>query len=338
MKAMVFENKFEVSVKEVENPLRSPEQALIRILACGICGGDIHFYEGEHPYSNYPRIAGHELVGVIEELPKNFPGLKVGDRVVATILYNCGRCYPCRHGRPNCCADLHTMGIHVPGAYGEFLAVPAENLVKVPDNLTLEEAVLTEPYTIGNHVVGRSGIPEGEAALVLGVGPIGLAIVDILKAKGHKVIVSDPSPYRRRKALAIGADIAVNPAEDDLLAAVLCETDNEGMGYVFEAAGAPKVMESTFSLVAASGTIIIAGLTKYSLTFPGTDFTRKELSVIGSRNAVRKDFEAVLNLLERGVLHPGELLTKTIKIDDAAEEFRKLYADQSKDIKAAIYF
>ena len=338
MRAMVFEKKLQAITRDVPMPVPNENQALVKVIACGICGGDLHFYDGTHPYSNYPRIAGHELVGVVEALPEGYTRLKIGDRVVTRILFSCGNCYPCRNGKPNCCANLQVLGIHVEGGYAEYTVVPADNLHKLPDAVSIDAAVLTEPYTIGYHIVTRSNIREQETALVLGAGTIGLTVIDVLKAKGIRVLVCDISEYRLEKAKALGADIAINPKKEPLLQRVLEETGGEGAGVVYEATGVPAVIESTFDLTAASGTIVIAGLTKEKVAFTGTDFTRKELTVLGSRNATEQDFDPVLEMMSAGQLHPDVLLTQKINIENAAKEIEALHTDASHQIKSAIYF
>jgi L-gulonate 5-dehydrogenase len=337
MKALVFENKFNAAVRDVPKPPIEKDQALLKILGCGVCGGDIHFYGGTHPYSHYPQINGHEAVGIVEELPKGCADFSIGDRVVPEILIPCGKCYPCRHEKPNCCSNLKVFGIHVSGGFAEYAAISVKNLHKVPDNLSLDEAILTEPYSIAHHVVARSGITSDETALVIGAGTIGLTVSDILKTRGVRVIAADISEFRLEKARAVGADITVNSAERDLMKEVMKHTDGEGAGFVFEATGVPKVMESTIDLVSAGGVVMIVGLTNEAVSFSGKKITGKELTIKGSRNAHR-DFGPVLELMSSGRLHQSTLLTRKISIGDSAIEIERLYRDASNEIKAAIFF
>lgn len=337
MKALVFEERLKAVVKEVEIPDPGPDWALVRVEVCGICGGDLHFLNGTHPFTHYPQINGHELVGVIERLPEGETGFAVGCRVVTEIIIPCGNCYPCRRGKPNCCTRLEVLGIHVPGGFGQYVAVPVKNLHKLPEGLTPDEAVLVEPYSIAHHVVGRSELRPDDTALVLGAGTIGLTILDVLKARGIRTIIADLSPYRLEKARCLGADFVVDSAKEDLEKAVMALTDGEGAGAVFEATGVVAVMEQTAGLVAAGGVIVIAGLTTQDVSFPGGALTRKEMTIKGSRNAAG-DFEPVLAMLAGGRLHPQELLTKKIPIDDAPEAILSLLRDSSADIKAAVYF
>jgi len=322
MKAIVFHASKNISVEDVPIPVIKQDEALIKVLQVGICGGDVHFYNGTHPYSNYPQIYGHELVGVIDKLPAGTEeGFKPGDLVVADILLPCGKCYPCRHGKPNCCANLKVIGAHTPGAFAEYAVYPIKNLHKVPDGLGIDSAVLTEPYSIGYHCVDRSGITAGETALVIGTGAIGLTIIDILKTRGVKVIASDLSEFRLGLAKEMGADLFIHSGKEDLLKKTRELTQGEGAGVVFEATGSSAVMSLTQDLVAAGGTIVIVGLTSNEVSFHGIYFTNREMTIHGSRNSVNA-FEPVLRLMKEGKLHEKKLLTRKFKIEDAVAGFR----------------
>ena len=295
------------------------------------------FYDGSHPYCNYPQIYGHEVAGVVETLPEGTEGLKKGDLVVTEILLACGKCYPCRHGKPNCCVDLKVIGAHTQGGFAEYAVFPAANLHKVPGNLTLDDAVLVEPYTIGYHCVERSEIQPEETALVVGVGAIGLTVVDILKAKGCRVIAADLSEFRRNKARTMGADETIDPGSEDLRGRVLELTQGEGAGVVFEATGVSKVMSMTEDLVAAGGTIVIVGLTNDKVCFTGINFTKREMTIKGSRNSVGA-FEPVLKLMSEGKLHQKELLTKKFPFDQAVEAFAYTVKNIATEGKVVLEF
>ncbi len=336
MKAIVFHAPKTISIEDVPIPEYKQDEALVKVMQVGICGGDVHFYNGSQPYANYPQIYGHEMVGTIEALPEGIEsGFKKGDLVVSEILSPCGTCYPCRHGKPNCCADLKVIGAHTQGAFAEYAVYPIRNLHKVPDNVGIDSAVLVEPYTIGYHCVQRSEIVDGETALVIGAGAIGLTIVDILKTKGVRVIVADLSDYRLNKALAMGADIVIDSGKEDLLGRVMELTDREGAGVVFEATGVSAVMSLTQDLVAAGGMITIVGLTTRDVSFHGLNFTKREMTIHGSRNSVGA-FEPVLKLMSEGRLHEKELLTKKIAFDDAVEGFRYVSENLASEGKVVI--
>jgi L-gulonate 5-dehydrogenase len=336
MKAIVFHAPKMISIEDVPIPEIKGNEALIKVVQVGICGGDIHFYDGSQPYANYPQIYGHEVVGRIEKLPEDAGcDFKIGDLVVAEILSPCGTCYPCRHGKPNCCANLKVIGAHTQGAFAEFAVYPINNLHKVPDNVSIDAAVLTEPYTIGYHCVERSEIVSGETALVIGAGAIGLTIVDILKTRGVHVVAADLSEYRLGKALGMGADVVINSSKEDLMARVMELTNGEGAGVVFEATGVSSIMSMTQDLVAAGGVIVIVGLTTKDVSFHGLNFTKREMTIHGSRNSVGA-FGPVLRLMSEGKLHEKELLTRKIAFDDAVEGFRYVADNLATEGKVVI--
>jgi L-gulonate 5-dehydrogenase len=336
MKAIVFHAPYNVSVEDVEKPSIRDGEALIEVIQVGICGGDIHFYDGSQPYANYPQIYGHEVVGRVVELPVNYTGeFHVGDIIVPEILLPCGKCYPCRHGKFNCCVNLKVIGAHTPGAFAEYAVYPIANLHKIPDSLSFDSSVVIEPYSIGYHCIERSNIPAGETALVIGAGAIGLTIIDILKTRKVKVISADLSDFRLGMAQKMGADFIINSASENLLERLLELTNGEGAGFVFEATGVPYVMSLTENLVAAGGTIVIVGLTTDKVEFTGLNFTKREMNVLGSRNSTNA-FEPIINLMVDKKLHPKVLLTKKFPIDNAVECFNYTYVNFAKEGKVVI--
>ena len=227
------------------------------------------------------------------------------------------------------------IGAHSQGAFAEYAVYPIRNLHKVPDNLDIDSAVLTEPYTVGYHCVQRSEIVEGETALVIGAGAIGLTIIDILKSKGIHVIAADLSEFRLNKAKAMGADEVIDSGKEDLLSRTMELTQGEGAGVVFEATGVNSIMSQTQDLVAAGGMIVIVGLTTGEVSFHGLNFTKREMTIHGSRNSVGA-FEPVLKLMSEGKLHEKELLTKKIAFDDAVEGFRYVAGHMASEGKVVI--
>ncbi len=318
MKAVVTQAPFTVLYQDVPEPDIPEGFALIRVIETGICGGDIHVYTGNHPYGQYPSIQGHEFVGIVEQVPENARGIASGDRVVGEILLPCGKCYPCRHKKPNCCAELKLVGLHTPGSFAQRVAVPVQNLHAVPEGMPDDVAVLVEPYAIGHHAIARSGITADETALVIGCGTIGLTIIDLLSAMGVRVLAADLSSFRQRKAEEMGADVVIDSAQEDLHKRVMELTMGEGAGVVYEATGSSRIMGQTESLVAAGGTITIVGLTNDSVSFSGLNFTKREMSIHGSRNSCG-DFAPVIEDLASGKLHPQSLLTRKFRLADAAE-------------------
>jgi 2-desacetyl-2-hydroxyethyl bacteriochlorophyllide A dehydrogenase len=299
MKAAIMKAPYEMEIGSWETPKPGPGEALVSVAATGICAGDMYFYLGKNPYAVYPQICGHEIAGTVAEVGPGETGFQPGDRVVVEPFIGCGECYPCRIGKPNCCMKLTILGIHEPGGFAEYLTAPVRNLHRIPDGLTSAFASFAEPVAIGVQSCRRGEVSERDAVLILGCGPIGLAILEVAKARGARIFATDAIPARLETAKEFGAETL--PAGADLLPAVLERTGGEGMPVVMEATGDVKAMESTVDLVAAGGRIVIVGLVKQGLgvTLPGLDFTRKEMTIVGSR-ASTNCFPESLELLANG--------------------------------------
>jgi L-gulonate 5-dehydrogenase len=301
MRAAIMDSPRAMRIGDWDTPKPGPNEVKVTVGATGICAGDMYFYLGNNPYAVYPQVCGHEIAGVVAETGPGVEGLEPGTPVVVEPFIGCGTCYPCRIGKPNCCANLKIIGMHQPGGFAEHLIAPAENIYRIPEGLTLSEASFAEPVAIGVQATRQGQVQSGEYVLILGCGPIGLALIEVSKAKGARPVAVDVLPSRLETAEQLGAQTL--RAGDDLLEKVMEQTNGEGAPVVIEATGNVKAMEQTVDLVAAGGRIVIVGLVKQGLgvTFPGLDFTRKEMTVVGSR-ASANCFPESLNLLASGAI------------------------------------
>ena len=196
MKALVCIQPGEFAYKEIETPMAGPGQAIIRIRRIGICGTDLHAFEGTQPYFDYPRILGHELAGDLVDVDKA-PGFVVGEAVTVIPYFNCGICIACRNGKPNCCTTLKVCGVHIDGGMVDYLVVPSTALVH-GGGLGYDQLALIEPLAIGAHAVRRAEIQPGEFVLVVGAGPIGLGTMEAARIAGGEVIAMDINEERLR--------------------------------------------------------------------------------------------------------------------------------------------
>src|SRR5215471_2048481 len=283
MKAIIIDAPRRIRVGDWAAPRVGPGEVLVSTRATGVCAGDLYIYQGKNPYAVYPEVAGHEIAGVVTETAAEVQGLAPGTPVVIEPFIGCGTCYACRAGKSNCCAKLRIIGVHQPGGFGELVVAPAEKIHRIPPGLSFSEAAFAEPVAIGVQACRRGEIKTGECTLVLGCGPIGLAIIEVAKAIGARVVATDVNEARMETAAKLGAEVL--PAGDGLLLAVMERTNGEGAAVVVEATGNEKAMEQTVDLVAAGGRIVIVGLVKEGtrVSFPGLDFTRKEMTIVGSR-------------------------------------------------------
>ena len=192
MKAIKYEKPWDVACVEMDKPVRKKGEALIKIMTAGICGSDIGAFRGTNGLVSYPRVIGHELAGIIEEIDEDNPkGFKVGDHVIVDPYLYCGHCYPCSIGRTNCCTDLHVLGVHVDGGMAEYFCHPADMLVKMPEGMDWVLAAMAEPLTISLHGVHRGGLKAGEFCAIYRAGPIGLLAAMVAEAYGAHAILID---------------------------------------------------------------------------------------------------------------------------------------------------
>ena len=325
MKAAIMDAPQQMRVGDWKIPEPGPGEVLVRVRAAGICAGDMYIYLGKNPYATYPRIAGHEICGVVEKAGRDVSGIREGSLVVVEPFIGCGKCYACRIGKSNCCANLGLIGTNLPGGYAEFLTTPARNIHIVPQGLSPLFASFTEPLAIGVQACRRGEVKAGEYVLILGCGPIGLALIEVAKARGARPVATDISEARLEFARTLGA--ATLKADEQLVKNVLQQTNGEGAAVVIEATGNPKAMEQTVELVASGGRIVIVGLVKQgvSISVPGLDITRKEMTLLGSRASVNC-FPESLELLASGKIHYPEVATQ-FSMWEAPAVFARLVKD-----------
>jgi L-gulonate 5-dehydrogenase len=322
MKAAVFDSPFAIALKNRERPSPAPGEALVRMDAAGLCAGDLYIYTGKNPYVTFPRVGGHEIAGHVEALGPDTSGPKAGTRVVVEPFLGCGHCYPCRIGKPNCCVNLKIIGVHQDGGFADYLIAPVEKLFEIPDGVSAYKASFTEPVAIGVQSCRRGHVTAEDTVLILGAGPIGLALVEVANAIGARTYITDVLPARLETAGKLGATPIA--AGDTLLDEVMRRTNGEGMPVVIEATGNASVMESTVDYVAAGGRIVIVGLVKKGIgvTFPGLDFTRKEMTIVGSR-ASTNCFPESLELIASGRIRYPDIGSQ-FALSEAPEIFARL--------------
>ena len=287
-----------IEVQVAPEPVPGPADALLAIEAVGICGSDVHLFTGEHPYSRFPNVQGHEFAGRVLSLPPGYEGTaRIGDRVAVEPLLMCGECLPCRRGRGNCCLRMRTYGAHVDGALAERLAVKA-TLLHPTGSLSAALAAMVEPMSIGLQAIFRSRIKGSDTVVVFGAGAIGLAVLLGAADLGARVLVADRLGSRLALAVQLGADRVVNVDTDDVRDAIAEWTDGDGPTVVVEATGVPAVVEQAIDVVASSGTVAVVGLSRQSVAIPMVEMTRKELTIVGSAQQPR-------TIRRRGLARPA---------------------------------
>jgi len=293
----------------VPRPIPERGQALVRVRRVGVCGSDFHALAGRHPIYTYPRVLGHELAGEIVEVPENARGLRPGDRCAIEPYMSCGRCRTCKMGRTNCCEQLRLIGVHVDGGMQGFLAVPIELLHK-SNRLSLDQLALVETLGIGAHAVVRSQLRPGESALVVGAGPIGLAVGQFASALGATVAIAEINNWRRKFAHELGVE-------------VLAVADGRLADVVFDATGSAIVMGDSLNHVAPGGRLVFVGLTRDSIKVDDALLHRREVTIYASRNSCGQ-FPSIIGMLEENRITTEPWITDRITLDEVPARFKEL--------------
>lgn len=319
MKAIKIEKPWEVSCIEAEMPVPAEGEALIKVKAAGICGSDIGAFRGTNGLVSYPRVIGHEIAGEIVSIPENNKnGLKPGDRVVVDPYLYCGSCYPCSIGRTNCCMDLKVLGVHVDGGMAEYYCHPADMLIKIPDEMTWEQAAMAEPLTISLHGIHRGGLKAGEYCAIIGAGPIGLVAGMVAQAYGAHAILLDLVQERLDFAKTLGIEYVINSAEEDAEARIREITGGMMAQQVMECSGANAAVRNTLDFVSNAGRITLTGWPKKETSLPTDMITKKEVDIRGARTSAG-EFEEALDLILTKKVDMMKILTKTISMEEAPD-------------------
>jgi 2-desacetyl-2-hydroxyethyl bacteriochlorophyllide A dehydrogenase len=320
MRQIVLEKPGHFVSRNCKPPSRATDQVLVRMQRIGICGTDLHAFEGKQPFFTYPRILGHELSALVIEAPAGDHGLRPGDRCAIEPYLSCGACHACRIGKPNCCEKLQVLGVHTDGGMCGIFNVPAERVFK-SDRLSFDQLALVETLGIGAHAVQRSGLAAGEEVLIVGAGPIGLAVLQFAQAAGGRVRMVDLSAERRAFAARFGVETL--PAPDDQLTDV-----------VFDATGNAAAMQRSPLLVAHGGRLVLVGLVQGSISFDDPLLHRRELTVLATRNSCN-DFPRIIRLIEEGRIDTTPWITHRLPLADVPSRFESL-GGQPGLVKAVI--
>lgn len=335
MKTLVCTTPGTLEYSEAGKPELKSNHAIIKIKRIGICGTDLHAFEGTQPFFNYPRILGHELAGELVEAD-NAPGFETGEMVTFIPYFNCGECIACRSGKPNCCTHIQVCGVHTDGGMAEYLQVPSYSLVH-GDGLSADELALVEPLAIGAHGIRRAGVQPGEFVLVIGAGPIGLGIMEFARIAGAQVIAMDINQQR----LAFCKDklqvhYTINPAKEDAMEALKVITNNDFPTVIIDATGSQKAINNAFQYLAHGGRYILVGLQKDAISVSHPEFHKRETTLMSSRNATRADFEHVISSMKKGLVDPTNYITHRVPFHEVKDAFKSWLDPKNGVIKAMV--
>lgn len=338
MHVLVCTQPGHMALQEVPTPTCGPGEALVRVRRVGICGTDIHAYGGNQPYFDYPRVLGHELAGEVVAVGAGADAALVGQNAYVIPYLHCGDCRACQSGKTNCCQHMQVIGVHRDGGMAEYLAVPTEHLV-VSKTLAPDQLALIECLAIGAHAVRRSAVSENELAVIVGAGPIGMGALQIAKSRGARTVVVDTNRQRLTFCRdTLGADATLHAIEDDVVAALLAMNDGALADVVFDATGNPKAMQRGFDFAGHGGRYVLVSVVKADIAFHDPDFHKKELSLLGSRNATREDFETVARLIDEGHVKADAMITHRGALTDMPTLMPQWCDPTSGVIKAMITF
>ena len=322
MRAAVTRDRGVMEIVGVTEPgAPGPGEILVRPEAVGLCGSDFHYFTGDigtidDPSALYPRILGHEAAGTILDVgPDCPPGLSAGTRVALWPVAACGRCYACRIGRPNVCANLSLIGVHRDGALQEQLVVPAAQAFPVGDQ-DPALAALIEPVSIAVHAVERGRVGAGERVVVFGAGPIGQALALAATDRGAAVLLVDTLPSRLERGATMGAEVLRVAPGDDLAAAAGEWAGPEGAEVVFEATGVPALVQDAVKLVSHAGRVVVVGLSSDHAPVRVGDLPLKEIDVLGVSCCNADEFAEAASLVARRRDALAGLVTHEFSLDE----------------------
>lgn len=335
MKVLICEQPGKLMYSEQPDPVLKEGYSLIKVRRIGVCGTDLHAFEGTQPFFSYPRIFGHELAGELVE-PNGAEGFIKGEKVTCIPYFNCGVCIACRSGKANCCVNIHVFGVHIDGGMAEYISVPSYSLVH-SEGLGFDELALIEPLAIGAHGVKRAGVQPGENVLVIGAGPIGLGVMEFVRIAGGKVIAMDINANRLafcRTALKVSH--AINAKAENVMQRLLEITNGDMPTVVIDATGSLHAINNGFSYMAHGARYVLIGLQSGNISISHPEFHKREATLMSSRNANWNDFEHVVASLKNGSVNPANYITHRSRFDDVKDEFESWLDPANGVIKAMI--
>ncbi|MEX2290155.1 MAG: 2,3-butanediol dehydrogenase [Mycobacteriales bacterium] len=348
MKAIVWHAAGDLRLEDIAEPgVPGPGEAVVEVSFCGICGTDLAEYakgpvmirDRPHPLTGAqpPLVLGHEFSGRIVALGPDVDGHSVGQRVTVDPCWRCGRCFWCRRGDYHICRYGGSVGLASDGALARRVTVPAAGLVPLPDGVDDRIAALTEPLAVGLHAVRRGGVQAGDRVLVLGLGPIGAAVLLAARASGAaEIYVSEPSLRRRELAVQLGATEAFDPGACDVRKEVYVRTGRIGPDVVFECTGSPRLLPVAVSAARRGGRVVLVGIGHGAAEVEPAQIVPYEREVVGSLG-YRHDLPSVIGLVASGLIDPAPLITATVPLEEAvAGAFDALRDDPGEHMKILV--
>ena len=339
MRALVLSEYKRLDVREVPTPEVGERDVLVRVRACGICGSDVHGYDGSSGRRLPPVVMGHEAAGVVERVGAGVARFAAGARVTLDSTVSCGACVYCRQGRVNLCDHRTILGVSCAdfrraGAYAEYVSVPEHIVYPVPDEVPFEHAAMVEPISVAVHAVGRAPMPA-RTAVVVGTGTIGLLVIQALRAAGtQRVFAVDVDEGKLALARQLGADVGLNPASVDVPAEVRRLTEG-GADVALECVGATEPIKTAVASVRKGGSVVLVGNIAPAIQLPLQQVVGGELTLFGTA-ASSGEYPRAIELLRQGAIDVRPLITELAPLEEGARMFARLYAREPGLMKVVL--
>jgi L-gulonate 5-dehydrogenase len=345
MKAGILYNDRDIRLGDAPEPRIKPDEVLLESGFAGICGTDLHIYRGEfHNRVRFPAIQGHEFGGIIQEVGMEVQEFRVGNKVVVDPIISCHRCPACLSGHLNACQTLKLLGVDLDGGFGQYVAVPANRLYHLPENVPLKYAPMVEMYALGHHILQRGQVQPGESVVILGAGKLGLSVLDVLcHGTGPALtIVTDLQSFRLETARKIGADYLINIGQEEPVQRVMEITKGIGVDCVIECVGHYHLVEGqeaplaqAVRMIRTGGRIVTAGLGEQVSALHFKTLVIKEAQIIASR-VTCGEFPRAIRLLSKGLVHPELLVTHQMSLRDITAAFAQVDMENPDTIKVVL--
>ena len=341
MKALLLKEYKQLEYTDLPEPQIGPDEVLIRVQACGICGSDVHGMDGSTGRRQPPLVMGHEASGIIARTGSEVSGWQEGDRVTFDSTISCGRCYYCQRGQINLCDNRRIIGVHLPeyrrdGAYAEYVAVPARILYRLPDAVSFEHGAMVEPVSIAVHAASLVPIRLDDTAVVVGAGMIGLLLIQVLRAAGCGLIIAvDLNPQRLERAGELGADVGLQPDREDVPARVRELTGGRGADISFEVVGIAPTVKLAIRVLKKGGALALVGNLSPVVELPLQAVVTGQISLVGSA-ASCGEYPACLNMMGRGAVNLDAIISAVAPLSEGAAWFDRLYRGEENLLKVIL--
>lgn len=340
MKTLILDQPGHFRLADTAAPSQpDPGEALVRVRRVGICGTDLHAFQGNQPFFSYPRILGHELGVEIVALGADNPNphIQVGDICAVEPYLNCGQCSACRRGKTNCCRSLKVLGVHTDGGMREWITVPVHKLHKAP-SASLDHLAMVEMLCIGAHAVRRGQPLAGENVLVIGAGPIGLSVIQFAQLTGANVILLEMNEKRAEFAQEfLGVQHWISPKQE-VVPALQNLLGGDLPTMIFDATGNVKSMHNALTYLEQGSKLVFVGIVQADITFSDPEFQRREMTLMSSRNAMPEDFAHVISSIEAGKVNLNPWITHRADPEQLVNDFASWLKPETGVVKAMLEF